>query len=88
MPLSEIENGPMPGEDQADFDDINILREAVAARNGWKRILGRCSPDRAAGPARAVGIETSVEATTVRIAGGVQGSASVTSTTSGPENAA
>jgi hypothetical protein len=49
MLLSEIENGPMPPDDYVDAEEyIDILREAVAARNGWKRIPERCSPHRAA----------------------------------------
>ena len=41
--LSRLEEGPMP-EERVDADEyLDILREAVAARNGWKRILERCS---------------------------------------------
>jgi len=32
------------GLDQAEL--VEVLAEAVGARNGWKRILGRCSPKR------------------------------------------
>lgn len=32
------------GLDQAEL--VDVLAEAVGARNGWKRILGRCSSDR------------------------------------------
>ena len=47
--LSELEGGPMPMTDRVDADEyVAILREAVLARNGWKRILERCSPPRAA----------------------------------------
>ena len=43
--LSEHTEGPMPPDDLVDKDEyIDILREAVSARNGWKRILERCSP--------------------------------------------
>ena len=43
--LSEHAEGPMPPDDRVDEDEyIDILREAVSARNGWKRILERCSP--------------------------------------------
>ncbi|MDH3209007.1 MAG: hypothetical protein OEM00_04460 [Burkholderiaceae bacterium] len=42
--LSEIEAGPVPPDDRVESDEyIDILREAVASRNGWKRILHRCS---------------------------------------------
>jgi hypothetical protein len=42
--LSELEEGPMPAEERLDAGEyIDILRGAVAARNGWKRILERCS---------------------------------------------
>jgi hypothetical protein len=35
----------MPSDDRVDADEyVDILREAVAARNGWKRILARCAP--------------------------------------------
>lgn len=45
--LSELERGPMPREDRVDAQEyLDIVREAVAARNGWKRILARCSPPR------------------------------------------
>ena len=43
--LPEIEEGPVPPDDRVDpVEYIDILREAIAARNGWKRILRRCSP--------------------------------------------
>jgi hypothetical protein len=43
--LSEHIEGPMPPDDRVDEDEyVDILREAVSARNGWKRILERCSP--------------------------------------------
>ncbi len=42
--LSEHAEGPMPPDDRVDGDEyVDILREAVAARNGWKRIFKRCS---------------------------------------------
>ncbi len=42
--LSELEEGDMPVDDRVDADEyLDILREAVAARNGWKRILRRCA---------------------------------------------
>ena len=43
--LSEHADGPMPPDDRVDEDEyVDILREAVSARNGWKRIHERCSP--------------------------------------------
>ena len=49
MLLSEIEKGPMPPKEQVDPSEyLDILREAVVARNGWTRILERCSPARQA----------------------------------------
>ena len=43
--LSDVEAGPMPSDTSVDADEfIDILREAVSARNGWKRILQRCAP--------------------------------------------
>lgn len=35
----------MPPDDRVDEDEyLDILRDAVSARNGWKRILERCTP--------------------------------------------
>ena len=43
--LAEIEAGSMPSVDRVDpAEFIDILREAVSVRNGWKRILQRCAP--------------------------------------------
>lgn len=43
--LAEHEHGTMPADDRVDADEyLDILREAVAVRNGWKHILRRCSP--------------------------------------------
>lgn len=43
--LAEYAQGPMPADDRLDADEyLDILGEAVAAGNGWKRILARCSP--------------------------------------------
>ena len=42
--LSEHFDGPMPPDDRVDKDEyVDILREAVSSRKGWKRILNRCS---------------------------------------------
>lgn len=47
--LAEYAQGPMPADDRVEAGEyLNILREAVVARNGWKRILERCSPPRQA----------------------------------------
>ena len=38
-------DGPLPGHETVDTDEyLDILREAINARNGWKRILKRCAP--------------------------------------------
>ena len=38
-------DGWLPGDDSIDLDEyLDILQEAVGARNGWKRILQRCAP--------------------------------------------
>ena len=45
--LAEYAQGPMPSDDRVDVAEyLEILGEAVLARNGWKRILLRCSPPR------------------------------------------
>ena len=37
--------GPLPNDDVLDRNEyLDILREAVSARNGWKRILQACAP--------------------------------------------
>jgi len=42
--LSELAEGQMPTDERVDEDEyVDILREAVAARNGWKYIFARCS---------------------------------------------
>ena len=44
--LADLESGPPPADDRVDASEyIDILREAVGARNGWKCILRRCAPD-------------------------------------------
>jgi hypothetical protein len=51
--LAEHEQGSMPPDERVNaVEYLDILREAVAARNGWKRILQRCSPPRVARRAR------------------------------------
>jgi len=43
--VDEYAAGKGPAEDRVDFAEmVDILREAVTARNGWKRILRRCAP--------------------------------------------
>lgn len=47
MLLAELEEAPMPADEGVEAGEyIDILREAVAVRNGWKRILERCSAPR------------------------------------------
>ena len=44
-------DGPVPGHDSVDTEEyLDILGEAVEARNGWKRILQRCAPRRSPRP--------------------------------------
>lgn len=48
--LSQFVQGPMPAPGEVDAGEyVDILGEAVAARNGWKRILERCSARRRKG---------------------------------------
>jgi hypothetical protein len=43
--LDDLARGPIPGHASVDHAEyLDILREAAAARNGWKRILARCAP--------------------------------------------
>ena len=45
--LSELAEKPMPPDERVDGAEyVEILREAIAARNGWKRIFEKCSPVR------------------------------------------
>jgi hypothetical protein len=54
--LSEHAEGPMPPDDRVDGAEyVSILREAIAARNGWKLILERCSPPKTFRRLRATG---------------------------------
>ena len=47
MLLSELAKAPTFADDRVDIDEyLDILREAIAARNGWKRILKRCARSR------------------------------------------
>ena len=44
--LQEVEDGPMPPDDRVDPREyLDILRVAVEAGNGWKRILQRCAAE-------------------------------------------
>jgi hypothetical protein len=44
----------LPPDDRVDHDEyLDILDEAVRARNGWQRILKRCAPIRGLRPAAA-----------------------------------
>jgi hypothetical protein len=43
--VDEFAGGPMPSDERIDpAEYLDILREAATARNGWKRILTKCSP--------------------------------------------
>jgi hypothetical protein len=45
--LSDLEREPLPSADRVGGGEyVDILREAVTRRNGWKRILARCAPPR------------------------------------------
>ena len=45
--LLELEGGPLPPADRLDTGEyVDVLREAVTRRNGWKQILARCAPPR------------------------------------------
>ena len=47
MLLAELHQAPTPADDRVDRDEyLDIVREAVAARNGWQRILQRCAPSK------------------------------------------
>ncbi len=49
--LAELLEGPLPPDEHVDEDRYRAaLVEAVAARNGWKRIHERCRPPRRTGP--------------------------------------
>ena len=49
--LWELEREPLPSADRVDGGEyVDVLREAVAGRNGWKRILARCAPPRRTRP--------------------------------------
>jgi hypothetical protein len=54
--LSQAENGlSLPDDRVVACEYINILRAAVAARNGWKQILQNCKPAHARRPLRRTG---------------------------------
>ncbi|QDX80898.1 hypothetical protein B9N43_06355 [Denitratisoma sp. DHT3] len=43
--LSDLAVAPLPNDERVDGAEyLDILAEAITARNGWKRILARCSP--------------------------------------------
>lgn len=51
--LAEHADGHLPVDESVDSDEyIDILREAVSARNGWRRILQRCAPPKRPAQAR------------------------------------
>jgi hypothetical protein len=42
--LAQYAEGPKISEERVDHEELlDILKEAIQARNGWKRILARCS---------------------------------------------
>ena len=53
--LDEHTDVGLPGDDSIDLDEyLDILQDAVGARNGWKRILQRCAPGEGRTETRAV----------------------------------
>jgi hypothetical protein len=43
--LAQYSCGPLPSENEVDREEyLEILVEAIGARNGWKRILQACAP--------------------------------------------
>lgn len=47
--LAQLEDGPMPPDERVDAGEyIALLRQAIAARNGWRRIWEGCSSIRPA----------------------------------------
>lgn len=47
--VAELVTGAFAPDERVDPDELSdILREAAGARNGWKRILKRCAPPKAA----------------------------------------
>lgn len=43
--LRELAAAPLPNDERVDGAEyLDILAEAITARNGWKRILARCAP--------------------------------------------
>jgi hypothetical protein len=44
--LEELRSLPLPDRDRVNVDEyLQVLGAAVSFRNGWKRILARCSAD-------------------------------------------
>ena len=53
--LNAHADGSLPSDASVDLDEyLDILQEAVEARNGWKRILQRCAPRESRTATRAV----------------------------------
>ena len=45
--VEELAAGSRPPDERVEDDEyVDILREAAAARNGWRHILARCAPPR------------------------------------------
>ena len=53
--LSMLAARPAPADESVDPEEfLDIVREACGARNGWRRILGRCAPPRRGGARHSV----------------------------------
>lgn len=51
--LQEYAESPILADEHGDVEEhLDILAEAVEARNGWKRILNRCAPPKRRGRAK------------------------------------
>ncbi len=45
--VEDLARGPFPSDERVDpVEYLDIVREAAGMRNGWKRILSRCAPQR------------------------------------------
>jgi hypothetical protein len=54
--LEEYAANSLTGDQRVDDGEIvDILAEAISARNGWKRILKRCAPQRRKPPSKTIG---------------------------------
>ena len=69
--LAEYAQAPFAGGEDID-DHLAMLREAVGARNGWKRILARCAESPRRGKCDAAPRATPVDSAMRRGRFGVQ----------------